>query len=189
MALRGAYPHNMKTRNFFRLLAATGAAVFVACAAPNITGTERSGEIEQSRLLGFGGGNDLIECPSGETATASATIGVAGGVVKAGGVSIAIPANALLGDAEVTVMVPASRFVEVDISVAGSEHFEFRLPVVVTMSYARCSRSNINLAPLSAWYIDSDTKALLEKMPSIDNKLLRTVTFTTLHLSGYAIAN
>ena len=34
-----------------------------------------------------------------------------------------------------------------------------------------------------------DTKELLELMPSIDNKLTRTVTFTTGHLSGYALAN
>lgn len=179
----------MKTRNIFRAVAAAGVAAFAACAAPGITGTERAGDIEESRLLGFGGGNALIECPSSESATATGLIGIAGGIVSAGGVSIAIPANALLADAQVTVTVPASRFVEVDISVAGSEHFEFELPVLVTMSYARCSRSNINLAPLSAWYIDSDTKQLLEKMPSFDNKLLRTVTFSTLHLSGYAIAN
>jgi hypothetical protein len=178
----------MKTRNIFRLLAATGVAAFVACTAPGITGTER-GPLEQAKLLGFGGGSELIECPVGETATASAIIGIAGGIVSAGGTSIAIPANALLGDALVTVTVPASRFVEVDISVAGSEHFEFEVPVVVTMSYARCARGNIDLSPLAAWYIDSDTKQLLERMPSIDNKLLRTVTFTTPHLSGYAIAN
>ena len=85
--------------------------------------------------------------------------------------------------------VPASRYLEVDISVAGHEHFIFELPVVVTMSYARCNRSNIDFRPLSAWYIDSATKEPLEQMPSIDNKLLKTLTFTTGHLSGYAVAN
>lgn len=180
----------MKKGNIFRLLAATGVAAFVACAAPDITGPRQdASDIRQSSLLGFGNKTELIECQATEPATASALIGIAGGVVSAGGVTIAIPANALLGDQLVTVSVPASRFVEVDISVEGSEHFEFQLPVLVTMSYAHCARSNINLSPLSAWYIDSETKALLEKMPSFDNKLLRSVTFSTLHLSGYAIAN
>jgi hypothetical protein len=39
------------------------------------------------------------------------------------------------------------------------------------------------------WYIDSDTKAMLEPMGGVDNKLLKTITFTTGHLSGYAVAN
>ena len=33
------------------------------------------------------------------------------------------------------------------------------------------------------------TKQPLENMGGIDNKLLKTVTFVTPHLSGYAIAN
>jgi hypothetical protein len=181
----------MKNRTIFRVLAVTAVSAFVACTAPDITGSEpRTTDVDASRLLGFGGSTpSLLECPSSETFSATSLISIAGGVVSAGGVTIAIPANALLSDALVTVTVPPSRFLEVDISVEGSEHFEFQLPVVVTMSYARCSRSNIDLRPLSAWYIDSSTKALLEQMPSVDDKLLRTVTFTTDHLSGYAIAN
>lgn len=130
-----------------------------------------------------------MECPNNGTFSQTALVTPLGGTVSVGGMSIAIPAGALLSDAEVTVTVPSSRFLEVDISVAGSEHFLFEVPVVVTLSYARCSRSNLGWTPLSAWYIDSETKEPLEAMPSVDNKLLRTVTFTTGHLSGYAIAN
>ena len=187
--LRGAYPSNMNPRHVFRLLAATGIAAFAACAAPDITGIDRQQAEQDASLFSFGGGPKLVECPTGESFSNSGTIGAAGGLLSAGGVTIAIPANALLTEAVVSITVPASKYVEADITVQGSEHFEFELPVVVTMSYARCSRSNIDLMPLSAWYIDSDSKQLLEKQPSVDNKLLRTVTFTTGHLSGYAIAN
>ena len=179
----------MKARMFLSAISAAGAAILLACAAPDIAAPPLQTSGEQQTLLGGSSSPSLLECPGGESASASALVTTLGGTVTAGGVSIAIPAGALLQDANVTVTVPASKYVEADISVEGSEHFIFELPVVVTLSYARCTRSNIDLRPLSAWYIDSETKALLEKMPSLDNKLLRTVTFTTGHLSGYAIAN
>jgi hypothetical protein len=39
------------------------------------------------------------------------------------------------------------------------------------------------------WYIDPATGTLLENMLGVDNKLTRTITFSTGHLSGYAVAN
>jgi hypothetical protein len=178
----------MKARMLMGAISAAGAAILLACSTPDIAAPpSQTGGHQQ--LLGGSASPSLLECPAGESSSASALVTAAGGTVSAGGVSIVIPAGALLQDANVTVSVPASKYVEADISVEGSEHFIFELPVVVTVSYARCARSNIDLRPLSAWYIDTDTKALLEKMPSVDNKLSRTVTFTTGHLSGYAIAN
>lgn len=179
----------MKARMLVSAISAAGAAILLACSAPDIAAPPSQTVGKQQLLFGGSSSPSLLECPSGESASASALVTTAGGTVSAGGVSIVIPAGALLQDANVTVSVPASKYVEADISVEGSEHFIFEQPVVVTVSYARCARSDIDLRPLSAWYIDSDTKALLEKMPSVDNKLSRTVTFTTGHLSGYAIAN
>ena len=88
-----------------------------------------------------------------------------------------------------TLTVPASNYVEIDVSVQGTEHFIFELPIVVTVSYARCNSTSLGFSPISAWYFDQETGDLLEEMPSLDNKLLRTVTFTTGHLSGYILAN
>lgn len=175
----------MKASRFFQVAAA--AAVFVACAAPEIVGPAAD-DATQIRAA-EGSPAILVECPTSQSFTESALVTPLGGVVSVAGMAISIPAGALLSDAIVTVTVPASRYVEVDISVAGAEHFLFALPVTVTLSYARCTRNDVNLAQLSAWYIDSRTKQPLEKMPSVDNKLLRTVTFTTDHLSGYAVAN
>ena len=47
----------------------------------------------------------------------------------------------------------------------------------------------VDAAPLTVWYIDSETKAPLENMGGVDEKLTRTITFVTSHLSEYAIAN
>lgn len=138
----------------------------------------------------FGSAPKLVECPTSETQSTTAQIGVDGGLLQLGGTSVMIPIGALLGDTEFTLTVPASRYVEVQIEAQGHEgqRFDFELPVVVSVDYSRCSRSNILRAPLAAWYIDDDTKQLLEEMVSIDDKLLQRVTFTTGHLSTYAIA-
>jgi hypothetical protein len=99
------------------------------------------------------------------------------------------PEGALSDGTNVTLTIPASPYVEIDIHTDRENEFlqPFLRPIV-TISYARCNRSDLFLKWLSAWYIDSDTKALLEKMPSFDNKLTSSVTFRASHFSGYAIA-
>lgn len=132
---------------------------------------------------------NLIVCPNAVPTSSTALVSPLGGVVSVGGTSISIPAGAVLVPTLIQVTTPASKYMEVDISVPGVEHFLFELPVTVTVSYARCTRTDIDRTPLSAWYIDSETKDLLEAMGGIDDKVARTVTFTTPHLSGYALAN
>ena len=166
-------------------LALVGGA-FVACAGPEIT-APLSKNAQSARQIGLG--TSLVQCPTNETTTSTAIVTPLGGIVSAGGTTISIPAGALLSDATVTVTVPQSNLMEVDISVEGTPHFIFEVPVTVTLSYARCSRGNLDKSPLTVWYIDSETKALLEPMGGIDDKLLRTVTFITGHLSGYAVGN
>ena len=142
-----------------------------------------------ANLLGSNSSSVLLTCPTSTTQSASGLIEAAvGGTVSVGGHSVTIPAGALLGDATVSLTVPASKYVEIDLKVNGGEHFVFQAPVVVTISYDRCSRSNLLRAPLTAWYIDGQSKALLENMGGIDDKLLRRVTFTTPHFSAYAVA-
>lgn len=190
-----------------RLCAAVAASVVLACAASDITGVDGVRNFANSAAKTSPVGSkvkqpkpkprrgqtamaSLLVCPTSSTTSASALVTpLAGGVISAGGISVAVPAGAVLSATTITLTVPASQYMEIDVSAAGVDHFLFELPVTVTMSYARCSRSNIDRSALTAWYIDRDSKALLEEMPSIDDKLLRTVTFTTGHLSGYALAN
>ena len=145
---------------------------------------------EPSEFWFFGGSPELVECPTSQTQSTSTVIGVLGGLIQLAGATVSIPEGALLGDTRFTVTIPASRFVELRVHAEGHEdqRFDFRLPVVVTMDYSRCTRSNILSAPLTVWYVDDDSKELLEKMVTIDNKLTRDVIFITDHLSTYAIA-
>jgi hypothetical protein len=134
-------------------------------------------------------GPHLVQCPTSTAASTQATIGPLGGLLSLGGTSVSIPLGALLEPVTISLTIPASQYMEIDVSVAGTDHFVFEQPIVVTLDYSRCSRSNIDLAPLTVWHIDEDSKALLEAMPTVDNKLTRQAIFTTGHLSGYALAN
>ena len=145
-----------------------------------------------SDLLGlpiFGSPPRLLWCPSSETQTAQPLlIGESGGgTLSLGGTSVTIPLGALSAGSEVELSIPAGQYMEVDLSVNGGS-FIFPQPVVVTIDYSRCNRFATLFRLLSVWNIDENTKALLENMGGIDNKLAQSITFTTLHFSGFAIA-
>lgn len=179
-----------------RLLTAVGAlGALAACseaptapASPPTTVDRHISADSTARLLGLFGPRPLY-CPASETQTTTSVVDALGGVLSVAGTSVLIPAGALLGPTTVTLTVPASQYMEIDVSVQGTEHFVFELPITVTVSYARCTSLLSRLLPLAAWHWESDTRTFLELMPSVDNKLTRTVTFTTPHLSGYIIAN
>ena len=175
-----------RVRHATGIITLLSVGVLVACSERSITGVDAATSTARGGVAASAA--NLLECPVNGTQSTSALVGPLGGLVSIGGTSISIPAGALLSPVEVSVTVPESNLMEVDISVSGVEHFIFELPVVVTLSYARCNR-NLTFTPLSVWHIDTETNELLEQMPSIDNKLLKTITFTTGHLSGYAVAN
>jgi hypothetical protein len=130
----------------------------------------------------------LLECPSAQPIQASATIGRAGGVIAVGGFSMRIPGGVVSEPTRFTLLVPASRYLEVEISAAGEKHYQFERRVMVTLDYSRCALDPRS-AEFSAWYIDSDTKEPLANMGGHDDRGRHRVTFFTDHLSGYAIAN
>jgi hypothetical protein len=178
-------------------LALAALAVAGGCGQDRITApaASQASTPASSSLLGgllgglFGSGQEasLIECPTTETLTESAAIDIAGGTVSIGRTRIVLPYGAVSSLTNIELTIPASRYMEVEIT-ANGDHINFFRPVLVTIDYSRCD-PEVTADRLSAWYINSDTKALLERMPGIDNKLTRSVTFYTGHLSGYALAN
>lgn len=132
----------------------------------------------------------LVECPTNETQSTFALVGTDGGVISLGGTRIEIPAGALplLGLNLISLRIPASQYVEIEVRVNDLAHFVFQKPVKIVIDYGRCTRSDIDRAPLRAWYINPVTKAFIADMGGVDDKVARTVTFATDHFSGYAIA-
>ena len=170
-------------------ISALGLAAALLTAACAESEKAASPQAPSAALVGSSGAT-LVECPTNQTEAASGVVTpLLGGTVAVGGFSITLPAGAVLEPTTITVTVPASRYLEVDIRADGQEHFQFLQTATVTLDYSRCGRGNIDLKPLTVWYIDAATKQLLENMPSVDDKLLRRITFTTSHLSGYALAN
>jgi hypothetical protein len=133
-------------------------------------------------------GAALIECPSAVGRSVSGTLGPLGGTLELDGTRISLPPLAVLRSTEFTLTLPASNYMEVQIRAGTAEHFRFTLPATIVIDYARCTRSDIDKAPLGVWHIDPITKALLDVMGGADDKTSRTVTFQTDHLSGFSIA-
>lgn len=179
---------NMNARSFGRIVLWIAILTSVACTPDKITGLDQHERQTDPALLGLFGPR-LLYCPSNQTYSVSDTVGVLGGVLSVAGTTVSIPAGALLGPTPITLTVPASQYMEIDVSVDGTDHFIFEQPITMTIGYSRCTSLTALLLPLTAWHIDTATHALLEPMVSVDDKLLRSVTFTTIHLSGYALAN
>lgn len=130
----------------------------------------------------------LIECPTTQTSTNSGLIGVLGGTVAAAGTSISLPANAVLLGTLIRVTVPASTYMEVDVTADGLLSFVFQRPVTITIDYSRCPASVTAGKTLTVWHINTQTKVLIENMNGVNDPVQRKISFTTDHLSGYAIA-
>jgi hypothetical protein len=171
-----------------RLLVVVALAALGACAEQRPTEPTKPGASGSLDGL-FSSGPKLVQCATDETTSAVGSITELGGTLSIGGTSVVFPAGAVLGATNVTLTIPASRYVEIEIKADDQEHFVFEQPIVVTIDYSRCQRSDVLVKPLSVWYIDAQTKDLLEQMTvGIDNKLTQSITFSTPHLSGYAIA-
>ena len=130
----------------------------------------------------------LIQCPTTQTATSSGLISVLGGIITAAGTTISLPAGSLLAVTLIKVTVPASTYMEVDITANDLASFLFQRAVTVTIDYSRCPASVTAGKTLTVWQIDPQTKQLLTNMNGVNDAALRRITFTTDHLSGYAIA-
>ena len=130
----------------------------------------------------------LLQCPSTQTQTSNALVTTLGGTVSVGGTSVRIPSGALAAAATITVIVPASPNMEIEVRANDLTSFLFQQPVSITIDYSRCGAAEASKSPLTVWHIDTQTKALIENMGGVDDKTSHTITFTTGHLSGYAVA-
>jgi len=175
-------PARSKSRSK-RLVTAAIVVMGVSCGEPRATAPGTS------TLRSDGSSPALLECPSNQTTTTSAVVGLLGGAVTLGGTTITIPGGALTAPTLLQVTIPASRYMEIDVTAVGFTSFLFQKPVSVTIDYSRCTRSDLDQQTLHVWHIDPDTKQLLEDMGGVDDKSSRRITFSTGHLSGYAVAN
>ena len=143
----------------------------------------------QVAALSTTGTPSLVRCPSNVTRSISQTVGLLGGSLELDGTRVSIPFGAVLLPTRITLTLPASEHMEVDLTANALEHFQFALPVTVAIDYARCPASAIDeSALLSVWYVDTLLDLLLENMGGSNDPDRRVITFTTIHFSGFSIA-
>jgi hypothetical protein len=134
------------------------------------------------------GSFSLVACPTTTTLRTQELIGLGGGLVDLAGTTIAIPDGALRLPTLITLTIPASEFMEIDVRANNLTSFLFREPIAVRLDYSRCTDPTLATRPVTVWEIDPQTKRLIEFKGGVDDKASRSITFTTEHLSVYAIA-
>jgi hypothetical protein len=167
-----------------RLTTVALAAALTACSEP--TSAPRLDESEPN--LNVIAPSGLLVCPNTTFDFAWSIVGRLGGLLSLDGHQVIFGQQSLLSLAFVTIREPISPYVEIEVRVNGREHYQFGQPVTVVLDYSRCPESSLPPGPLTAWQIDPATNAFIQNMHGVDNRAARTVTFTTDHFSGYAVA-
>lgn len=120
---------------------------------------------------------------------ASTLIGPDGGVLSAGSTAVFIPPEAVRAPTRFTIQSLAGPALRVRITAPGHERFGFARPIAVMIGYAHCSRQEFLRGHVAVWHVDDETGALLERMPTVNDRRSSTVGFLTTHLSTYAVAH
>jgi len=152
-------------------------------------GEQRATAPNPANSLNLDAGPSLLECPTNQTSSITGILDPFGGSVLLGATGISIPAGVLATPTLFQVTIPASNYMEIDVSAVGFQTFLFAQPVTITIDYSRCNRNDIDQKTLHVYHIDPLTHDLLEDMGGVDDKVSQHITFSTTHLSGYAIAD
>ena len=125
----------------------------------------------------------LLGCTPMPTATATQTVGSAGGLIRIGPHALSIPAGALDAPVTITATAPSDKVNRVRFQPEG---LVFRRSATLTMSYANCNLLGKILPKRIAYTTDALT--ILSYVLSLDNLFGKYVTGRLNHFSNYAIA-
>jgi hypothetical protein len=172
-----------------RLVAAAFAvcAVVLVSACGDRSPTAAAPELQAPNSSLIGGllsATGLLKCSDLPYASATQTIGSAGGTLRVGPHTLTVPAGALASPVAITGQIVTGRGVN-------AVHFapdglRFARSASLTMSYANCSLLGV-LAPKRIAYVNGGLN-ILSYLLSIDNLLARKVTGRVDHFSDYAVA-
>lgn len=126
----------------------------------------------------------LLQCSSLPYASATQTIGSAGGTIRVGPHTLTVPAGALSSPVAITGALVTGR--GVNAVQFQPEGLRFQRSASLTMSYANCNLIGL-LLPKRIAYV-SDGLDILSYLASIDNLFAKQVTGRVDHFSNYAVA-
>ena len=144
----------------------------------------RSADLASHDVTTAPGQINKLVCPTDVSASATVVVGPQGGSFSAPGVRVDFPAGAVPTEQAFTARVIGGSYVDIELTAGDSAHYNFAVPVTVTIDLSRCGPLP---AGLRAWYMDSETKVLLEDMGGVLDQTGRTLRFTTPHFSGYTV--
>jgi hypothetical protein len=118
-------------------------------------------------------------------------IGAEGGTLALGGTSVTIRAGVLSSPTTLTLSLPATGFMEVEIEADGQEHFVFAAAVSLEIDYSRCPAADLRSRPLRVWHVEDEraSKVKFRNLGGTDDRANRKMSVATDHLSTYVIAH
>jgi hypothetical protein len=144
----------------------------------------RSADLTATDVSTAPGQANKLVCPTDVNASGTMVVGPAGGTISVQGVRVDFPAGAVPTEQAFTAHVIGGTYIDIELTAGDSAHYYFAAPVTVTIDLSRCGSLPEGLR---AWYMDSQTKALLEDMGGQLDLTGRTLRFTTPHFSGYTV--
>lgn len=130
-----------------------------------------------------------VQCPTTHTLQGSGLITPRGGTVTVGKNSVRVPAGAVKQPTWITMTLPASEYLMVDLRANGREHFEFSKEIEVTIDYSHCGTQSdaVYTGERAVWYLDESAGVPSEAMRSTNRA--DQVTFRTDHFSAYMVCD
>ena len=139
---------------------------------------------QASLVGGLLGAVGLLQCSDLPYASATQTIGSAGGTLRVGPHTLTVPTGALASPVAITGALVTGR--GVNAVRFQPDGLRFQRSASLTMSYANCSAIG-SLFPKRVAYT-TDLLLILEYLPSVDDLSGQSVTGQVQHFSDYAIA-
>ena len=170
----------MRVARLGRVALVLTAAALLSCGEPPLSPVPPP---QASLIGGLLQATGLLQCTAMPTATATQTVGPAGGVINVGPHRLSIPAGALGAPVTITATAPSDNVNRIQFQPEG---LVFQRSAALTMSYANCSLLG-KLLPKQIAYTD-DALNILSYLLSLDNLFAKNVTGKLNHFSNYAIA-
>jgi hypothetical protein len=169
------------TRLPVAVLLVGAALMLLSCAEPGPAAPDLGATALQAALNAPSGDN-LLRCRPMAAASATESIGPAGGEIRIGRHVLSIPGGALRQRTTITAVAPSDTVNRVQFEPDG---LTFQKPVMLVMSYANCAVDRP--APREVVYVD-DALKVLGHQPSRDDPAGKRVAGLLTHFSQYAVS-
>ena len=166
------------TRLLFAVFLVGAAIDLLSCGEPGAVAPEVPA-LQASRTAS---GTRQLRCRPLVYDSVTQMVGWLGGSIRVSRHVLQIPFGALTKPVKITLVAPSDTVNRIQFQPEG---LVFQLPVSLTMSYANCNASKAT-PPKQVAYV-SDSLAILEVEPSVDDVSGKRVIARLSHFSGYAI--